>query len=281
MSGALRDADRAAAIAERARSIRINDLMMVHGVGLGHLGSDFSCIDILATLYLGGVLKVDPAYPDDPERDRFVLSKGHAAGALYCTLAEAGFIDKAELDTYMAPLSRLSGHPDRRKVPGVETNTGPLGHGLSIAVGVALSARLSGSARRTFALCGDGELQEGSMWEAVMAAGHYGLDSLTLIVDRNGLQQGDRTEDTNRLEPLNERFAAFGWAAREVDGHDHAALVAALTAAPFDPGKASCLIAHTTKGKGVSFMTDDVSWHHRVPTSAEYVTAMSELGGSP
>jgi transketolase len=281
VSPPVRSDERVAAIAEHARSIRVNDLAMVHGVGLGHLGSDFSCIDILATLYLGGVLNVDPTRPHDPERDRFVLSKGHAAGALYCTLAEAGFIDRAELKTYMAPLSRLSGHPDRRKVPGVETNTGPLGHGLSIAVGVALSARLSGSSRRTFALCGDGELQEGSMWEAVMAAAHYGLDSLTLIVDRNRLQQGDRTENTNRLEPLNARFEVFGWATREVDGHDHAALLDALTAAPFEPGKPSCLIAHTTKGKGVSFMTDDVSWHHRVPSPDEYVTAMSELDGSP
>jgi transketolase len=280
MSRTLRGDERVAAIAEHARSIRINDLAMVNGVGLGHLGSDFSCIDILATLYLGGVLNVDPARPDDPERDRFVLSKGHAAGALYCTLAEAGFIDIAELDTYMAPLSRLSGHPDRRKVPGVETNTGPLGHGLSIAVGVALSARLSKSSRRTFALCGDGELQEGSMWEAVMAAGHHGLDSLTLIVDRNRLQQGDRTENTNRLEPLGARFDAFGWATRDVDGHDHGELRGALTAVPFQPGKPSCLIAHTTKGKGVSFMTDDVSWHHRVPSADEYVTAMSELNGS-
>ena len=281
MTQALQGADRAAAIADHARSIRINDLAMVHGIGLGHLGSDFSCIDILATLYLGGALNVDPSRPDDPERDRFVLSKGHAAGALYCTLAEAGFIDQSELATYMAPLSRLSGHPDRRKVPGVETNTGPLGHGFPVAVGIALSAQLAGSPRRTFVLCGDGELQEGSMWEAAMIAGHLGLDGLTLIVDRNRLQQGDRTEDTNRLDPLPERFAAFGWATREVDGHDYQALLDALTAGPFAAGKPSCLIARTRKGQGVTFMTDDVSWHHRVPTADEYATAMTELGGEP
>lgn len=266
-------------IAEHARSIRLNDLVMVNGIGLGHLGSDFSCVDIMATLYLGGVLNIDPSRPDDPDRDRFVLSKGHAAGALYCTLAEAGFLDKAELATYMQPLARLSGHPDRRKVPGVETNTGPLGHGLPVAVGIAISAQITGSPRRTFALCGDGELQEGSMWEAAMLAAHRGLDSLTLIVDRNRLQQGDRTESTIRLEPLAAKFQSFGWSVREVDGHDYGALFDALTAGPFEPGKPNCLIANTLKGKGVSFMTDDVSWHHRVPTADEYVTAESELGG--
>jgi transketolase len=270
----------AAAVAEHARSIRVADLKMVHGVGLGHLGSDFSAIDILATLYLGGVLRIDPRRPDDPERDRFVLSKGHAAGALYCTLAEAGFIHKDELSTYMAPLSRLSGHPDRRKLPGVETNTGPLGHGLPVAVGIALSAKLTGSPRRTYVLCGDGELQEGSMWEAAMAAAHFGLDALTLIVDRNGLQQGDRTERTNRLEPLGERFATFGWAVRDVDGHDHEALLAALAGGTPEPGKPYCMIAHTVKGHGVELMADDVSWHHRVPTADEYAVAMSELGGA-
>jgi transketolase len=267
-------------VAEHARTIRVADLAMVYRAQLGHLGSDFSAVDILATLYLGGVLRIDPRQPDDPERDRFVLSKGHSAGALYCTLAEAGFIPSDELPTYMAPLSRLSGHPDRRKIPGVETNTGPLGHGLPVAVGIALSARLTGSPRRTYVLCGDGELQEGSMWEAAMAAAHFGLDALTLIVDRNGLQQGDRTERTNRLEPLDERFASFGWAVRDVDGHDHEALLGALTGGTPEPGKPYCLIAHTVKGHGVGLMADDVSWHHRVPTADEYAAAMRELGGA-
>jgi transketolase len=280
MSPATQLTERAAAVADHARSIRLNDLVMVHGIGLGHLGSDFSSVDILATLYLGGALRIDPQRPDDPDRDRFVLSKGHAAGALYCTLAEAGFIDEAELATYQRPLSRLSGHPDRRKVPGVETNTGPLGHGLPVAVGIALSAQHTGSSRRTFVLCGDGELQEGSMWEAAMAAAHFGLDSLTLIVDRNRLQQGDRTENTNRLEPLADRFTTFGWAVREVDGHDHGALLQAFEEAPFAAGKPNCVIAHTIKGTGVSFMTDDVSWHHRVPTADEYTVALAELGES-
>ena len=162
-------------------------------------------------------------------------------------------------------------------MPGVETNTGPLGHGLPVAVGVALAGRLDGSPRRTYVLCGDGELQEGSMWEAAMAAGHYGLDGLVLIVDRNGLQQGDTTEHTMRLDPLADRFTAFGWSVREVDGHDHAALLERFDDVPFQPGRPSCLIAHTHKGHGVSFMTDTVAWHHRIPSAAEYEQARAEL----
>jgi transketolase len=223
------------------------------------------------------VLRIDPQRPDWPERDRFILSKGHAAAALYTTLAGAGFIEVAELDTFLAPLSRLNGHPDRKKVPGVETNTGPLGHGFPVAVGSALAGQLDGSERRTFVLCGDGELQEGSMWEAAMAGAHFGLERLTLIVDRNGLQQGDATETTMRLDPLAERFRAFGWAVREVDGHDHAALLEAFTALPIETGKPTCLIAHTHKGHGVSFIADQVAWHHHVPTADEYERARAEL----
>jgi transketolase len=263
-------------LARRATEARLRDLRMVYEAGLGHLGGEFSALDVLTTLY-GAVLHVDPEHPDDPERDRFILSKGHAAAALYVTLAGAGFFDPSELETFLAPLSRLNGHPDRRKVPGVETNTGPLGHGLPVAVGVALAGRLDGSPRRTFVLCGDGELQEGSMWEAAMAAGHFGLDRLVLVVDRNGLQQGDTTEHTMRLDPLADRFTAFGWSVREVDGHDHAALLDRLDDVPFQPGRSSCLIAHTHKGQGVSFMTDQVAWHHRIPSAAEYERARAEL----
>jgi transketolase len=251
-------------------------MRMVYEAGLGHIGGEFSALDILTTLYFG-VLRIDPERPDDPERDRFILSKGHAAAALYTTLAARGFFDPAELETFLAPNSRLNGHPDRRKVPGVETNTGPLGHGFPVGVGVALSGRLDGSDRRTFVLCGDGELQEGSMWEAAMAAGHFGLDRLVLIVDRNGLQQGDTTERTMRLDPLADRFTAFGWAVREVDGHDHAALLDAFAATPFEAGRPSCLIARTHKGHGVSFISDRVDWHHHVPTADEYERARAEL----
>ncbi len=200
--------DQADALRRRAAEARLRDIRMVHGAGMGHVGGEFSAMDILVTLYFGGVLRYDPANPNAPERDRFVLSKGHSAAALYTTLAMAGYFDVAELDTWLAPLSRLNGHPDRNKVPGVETNTGPLGHGFPVAVGIALSAaRLDGSERRTFVLTGDGELQEGSMWEAAMAAGHFGLDRLVCIVDRNRLQQGDRTETTMGLDPLPAKFA--------------------------------------------------------------------------
>ena len=193
------------------------------------------------------------------------------------TLAARGFFDPADLDTFLQPGSRLNGHPDRKKVPGVETNTGPLGHGFPVAVGAALAGRLDGSARRTFVLCGDGELQEGSMWEAAMAAGHFGLDRLVLIVDRNGLQQGDTTERTMRLDPLADRFTAFGWAVREVDGHGHAALLEVFGATPFETGRPSCVIARTHKGHGVSFISDQVAWHHHVPSADEYERARAEL----
>ncbi len=268
--------DEVVELRRRATRIRLRDLRMVYEAGLGHLGGEFSAIDILTTLYFG-VLRIDPSRPDDPSRDRFVLSKGHSAAALYVTLAEAGFFDPDELATFQAPLSRLGGHPDRTKLPGVETNTGPLGHGLPVAVGIALSAKLDGADRRTFVLTGDGELQEGSMWEAAMAAGHFGLDGLTVIVDRNGLQQGDRTESTMRLEPLADKWRAFGWDVREVDGHDHAQLLATFRATPFESGRPSCVIARTHKGHGISFASDQVGWHHHVPTPDEYGRAVAEL----
>lgn len=252
---------------------------MVHKAGLGHVGGEFSATDILVTLFFGGVLRHDPANPNDPDRDRFILSKGHSAAALYTTLALAGYFEEAELDTFLQPLSRLNGHPDRNKVPGVETNTGPLGHGFPVAVGIALSGQLDGAERRTFVLTGDGELQEGSMWEAAMAAGHFGLEKLVCIVDRNRLQQGDRTETTMALDPLPDKFTAFGWAVREVDGNDPSALLEVFGTLPFEAGAPSCIIANTTKGKGVSFMEDQAGWHHRIPTDEEYKRAVAELEG--
>ncbi len=191
-----------AAIAERARHIRRASLRMVHAAKMGHPGGDLSAADILATLYFR-VLSVNPGNPSDPARDRFILSKGHASAVLYATLAEKGFFPAEWLTTYMQPLSALNGHPDRNKVPGVEANTGPLGHGLPIAVGAALAGKMDGATFRTFVLTGDGELQEGSNWEAAMAASQFGLDRLTVIVDRNGLQQGDFTERTD--EPRTAR----------------------------------------------------------------------------
>ena len=265
-------------VLERARRIRRTSLRMVHQARMGHPGGDLSCADILAVLFFH-VLRLDPESPRDPDRDRFVLSKGHASAALYAALAERGFFPPQDLDSYMRPLSQLNGHPDRNKVPGVEANTGPLGHGLPIAVGMAVAAKLDGAAWRTFVLTGDGELQEGSNWEAIMAAAHWGLDNLTAIVDRNRLQQGDTTERTMTLEPLAERWRAFGWTVVEVDGHDVKALTKVFDNLPAVPGRPTCVIAQTNKGRGVSFIEDRVEWHHRVPTDDELAAALQELEG--
>jgi len=263
-----------------ASAVRRQSLRMVHRARLGHPGGDLSAADILVTLYFGA-LRIDPERPLDPHRDRFVMSKGHCSGALYATLAMRGFFPREELATYMEPLSRLNGHPNRTELPGVEANTGPLGHGLPIAVGAALAARMDDAPWRTFVLTGDGELQEGSNWEAIMAAAHYRLDNLVLIIDRNGLQQGARTEDTIGMEPLAERLRAFGWSVREVNGHDCNALLEAFAAVPFEARRPSCLIARTTKGKGVSFIEDRAEWHHHVPSDAQLAAALRELGEEP
>jgi transketolase len=265
------------AVTASARAIRRTALSMVHRAGMGHPGGDLSAADILAVLYFH-VLRLDPTSVNLPTRDRFVLSKGHASAALYATLALRGFYPVELLETYMQPLSRLNGHPDRNKVPGVEANTGPLGHGVPIALGLALGARLTGGSWRTFVLTGDGELQEGSNWEAAMAAGQFRLDTLTLIVDRNRLQQGDTTENTVTLDPIGDRFRAFGWAVVEIDGHDVGALMATLNGLPVTPGRPTAVIAHTVKGRGVSFIENRVEWHHRVPSDGEMVQALRELG---
>jgi transketolase len=262
----------------KANWIRLSAMTMNHHAQLGHTGGDLSSADILAALYLGGVLRVNPAEPRWEQRDRFILSKGHCSGAFYSTLAARGFFPLEWLKTYMDPLSLLNGHPDRNKLPGVEANTGPLGHGLPIAVGAALAARMRKESWRVFVLTGDGELQEGSNWEAAMTAQQYGLDNLTVIVDRNRIQQGDFTENTIRMEPLAARWSAFGFAVEEVDGHDPAALLERFARLPFEPGKPSCLIANTIKGKGVSFAENQPAWHHGVPTSEQLAAAAAELG---
>ena len=260
-----------------ARRVRRTSLQTVYDARMGHPGGDLSAADILTVLYFD-ILRVNPDNPKSPDRDRFIMSKGHCSALLYSTLAEAGFFPAEQLATYMKPLSMLNGHPDRNKLPGIEANTGPLGHGLPIGVGCAKAAKITGAAWRTFVLTGDGELQEGSNWEAAMAANHFGLDNLTVIVDRNRLQQGDTTENTITMEPLGERWRSFGWAVREVDGHDLAALSEALHAVPFEAGRPSCVIAHTMKGRGVSFMENRAEWHHRVPTEEEIGLALDELG---
>jgi transketolase len=267
--------DRAAILARIATDVRVSILRTISKAKLGHVGGDLSVTDILTTLFFG-VLRLDPENPSWPERDRFVLSKGHSAASLYSVMALSGFFPVDLLSTFAGRLSPLNGHPNRRKVRGIEANTGALGHGLPFGVGCAIAARLAGSSRRVFVVLGDGELQEGSNWEAAMAAGHRGLTNLIAVVDRNRLQQGARTEDTNRLDPLADKWRAFGWEAMEVDGHDHAALLAAFE--PPNGGKPRCVVAHTVKGKGVSFIEDRVEWHHKVPSAEQVDQALLELG---
>jgi transketolase len=263
-------------IRKKALWMRRRAFRMVYEAQLGHLGGDFSAIDTMATLYFG-VLSFDPAVPDWPDRDRFIMSKGHATGALYSALAAAGYYPESWLDTYMAPKSMLNGHPNRNYLPGVETNTGPLGHGLPVGVGVAIAGQISAASYRTYVLTGDGELQEGSNWESAAVAGHRKLANLILIVDRNRLQQGASTEDTITMDPLDERFRAFGWQVDFVDGHDHAALLQVLGDSAGERQKPLCVIANTIKGKGVSFMENKIGWHHGVPNAEQFDIAMKEL----
>ncbi|MPY50344.1 transketolase [Streptomyces sp. K1PN6] len=267
-------ADAAPELAGIATSVRRDILTTIQSAGMGHVGGDLSVTDLLVTA-LWGTLRLDPRDPGAPERDRFVLSKGHCAAALYSALASCGFFPRARLSEFMAPLSPLNGHPARLKVPGVETNTGPLGHGLPVATGCALGARLRGESWRTVVVLGDGEMQEGSNWEAAMTAAHYELGNLTAVVDRNRLQQGARTEDTTALDPLDAKWASFGWEVRDIDGHDHQAIKEAYT--PSSTGRPVAVIAHTVKGKGVSFMEDRVEWHHKVPTDEQVRLALEEL----
>lgn len=249
-------------------------LRAIKRAGAGHTGGSLSCVDILNVLY-NRILRVSPATFGDPRRDRYVQSKGHSVEALFVVLADRGFYPGSELDTLCAYGSPFVGHPTR-KVPGIEQNTGALGHGLPICTGMAIAGKLDGADFRVFTLLGDGELAEGSNWEAAMAAAHYKLDNLTAIVDCNTLQISGRTRDVMNHEPLDEKFAAFGWAVRRVDGHDFGALTAALER-PLEAGRPSVVIAQTKKGRGISFMEDVGKWHHGVPDDAEYARAIAEL----
>jgi transketolase len=261
-----------------ARRIRCRALEMVTRARASHIGSALSIADIVAVLY-GRTLRVDPAAPDHPERDRFILSKGHACVAVYAALAETGFFDPELLQSYGTDGSPLMAHISH-KVPGAELSTGALGHGLPFGTGKALAAKRRGSAWRAVVLTSDGEWGEGSNWEAALFAAHHQLDNLLCIIDYNKLQSLTTVDETLRLEPLHSKFEAFGWAVREVDGHDHGALASALDARSSPVGKPAMIIAHTVKGKGVSFMENRVEWHYRNPTPQLLAQALVEIEGA-
>ncbi|MER7644888.1 MULTISPECIES: transketolase [unclassified Streptomyces] len=263
---------------ERATRIREHVADMCAGPEGGHLGGAYSAADIMTALYFD-VMNLDPDRPDAPERDRFVLSKGHAAVGLYATLAERGYLPVDELATYARPGSRLMGHPVRA-VPGVEAATGSLGHGLALGCGFALGARLDGHDSRTFVLMGDGELQEGSVWEAAIGAASLGLDRLVAVVDRNSLQLTGDTDSIAAMEPLADRWRGFGWAVQEADGHDLATLVRALGTTPWEPGRPSVLIARTVKGRGLPFLEGRTACHYVTFSERNHAKARAVLGRS-
>lgn len=262
----------------RANEMRVDIVRMIAEAGSGHPGGSLSCTDILCALYCGGVMEHDPANPTWEGRDRFILAKGHAAPALYAVLAHTGYFPREELLTLRKLGSRLQGHPDSNQLPGVEVSTGSLGQGLSIAAGAAAGLKLEGAPQTVFTLLGDGECQEGQVWEAAMFAAHRGLDNLVAIVDRNGLQIDGHTSDVCDPGDVTAKFAAFGWDAREVDGHDIPALVEALSAAKADrTGTPHVLVARTIKGKGVPFMEDQAGWHGKAPNAEQLEEALAAL----
>ncbi len=233
--------------------------------------------ELLAVLYGGGLLRVDPARPDWPERDRFILSKGHGCAGLYAALSEAGFFPLEELDTFYLNGTRLAGHATTT-VPGVELSTGSLGHGLPVGTGMALAAKRAGESHRVFVLLSDGECDEGSVWEAALFAPQHKLDNLVVIVDYNKIQSLGTVKEVIDLDPFADKWRSFRWAVREVAGHDVNSVREALDAVPFEAGRPSCIIAHTVKGKGVSFMEDKLLWHYRAPLGDDRAIAMRELG---
>lgn len=261
---------------EYARRARIDCVTMTSTGKSSHVGSGFSIMDILTVLYWR-ILRVDPERPNWDERDRFVVSKGHAAAALYAVLSARGFFSRDLLAPYYQDGSALCGHISTHGAPGVDHSTGALGHGFSVAVGMALASKRGSSKFRAFSLLSDGECDEGATWEAALFASHHALDNLVAIIDYNKIQSLDTVANTLGLEPFADKWRAFGWSVREVDGHDLAALSSELEAVPFEAGRPSCLIAHTTKGKGVSFMENSVLWHYRPASPDELAAALEEL----
>ncbi len=259
------------------RRIRAKLVEMSNEAGTPHLGSSLSCVDILVAIYWS-ILKIDPKNPYDQGRDRFILSKGHAATTLYTTLAFRGFFPVELLDSFAKPRSCLAEHPGPRCVPGVEAATGSLGHGLSLGLGMALAGRIQGRPYRAFVVMSDGECNEGSVWEAALFAPVHKLNNVVVIIDYNKWQATGRSNEVMALSPLKQKWEAFGWSAYEIDGHDLNALVDTLRNVPDDTGKPIAIVAHTVKGKGISFMEDDNNWHYRIPNANEVKAAQQELG---
>ena len=263
---------------EIARDIRVDIIKETYHAGSGHPGGSLSAADIMTVLYFNE-MNIDPANPKKEDRDKFILSKGHATPVLYATLAHRGFFPKEELATFRKLGSKLQGHPDMKKVPGVEMSTGSLGQGFSVSVGMALADKLDQRPARIYALLGDGELQEGLVWEAAMAAAHYKLDNLTIFVDWNGLQIDGNNDDVMTVTPVDEKFKSFGFHVIRIDGHNMEEIVAALAQARETKGKPTAVVAKTSKGKGVSFMENNAGWHGKAPNEEEAKKAVAELGG--
>ena len=260
-----------------ANVIRAHALRMVHRARASHIGSCLSMADLLSVLYVN-ILKYNPQEPKWPCRDRFILSKGHAAAIFYAVLAECGFFPKEWLDTYYEDGSVLTGHANSHGVPGVEISTGSLGHGLPVGCGMALAGKRGKKPYRVFVMLSDGELDEGSNWEAILFAPQHKLDNLVAIVDYNKIQSFGAVSEVMELDPLADKWRAFRWAVREMDGHNYEQIESTLKSIPFEPGKPSVIIAHTVKGKGVSFMENQLVWHYKSPDDKQLVQALSELG---
>ncbi len=263
------------ALAVRAMGYRMDVIDLIRSAGNGHMAGSLSCLDILTVLY-ERVLRISPETVRHPDRDRYVQSKGHAVEALYVVLAGAGLLDRALLDTYLRFGTHLVGHATC-SVPGIEQSTGALGHGLSIGVGMAIAGKQNELGYRVFVLMGDGELAEGSVWEAAMSASHYDLDNLVAIVDRNRYQIAGSTAEIMNSEPLADKFAAFGWNVHEIDGHDLVQIEQTLSSAPTVPGRPTMVLADTVKGSGISYMEHNIRWHHKVPNDEEYAIARQDV----
>lgn len=269
-------ADRIAGLKMNAVKSRLNVIRMLRSSGSGHLGGAFSCIDIVTALYFYK-MNIDGQNPMMAERDRFLLSAGHKSMAQYAVLAEKEFFPKSYLDTYGHLDSKLPGHPDMHKLPGIEANTGALGHGLSIACGMALGLKVNNSEAKVYVVMGDGELCEGSNWEAAALAAHHRLDNVVVVVDYNGLQISGKIEDVMKMTPIDEHFAAFGWSAKNINGNNMEEIVSVLDQLPFEKGKPSLIVAHTTKAKGLKIGEGKAAYHYWTPSFEELKTAEKEL----